>query len=126
MNGISALTGQPLDDQAHLRQSIGDILTTPIGTRTMRREYGSLVFELIDQPFNAVTRIRLFAATAQALMRWEPRIRLTNVAFAQGEGPGAFVVDLEGVRTDVPEPAAYTRLTLPLRLDGQRRTLLAA
>nr|VFK47168.1 MAG: hypothetical protein BECKTC1821D_GA0114238_104214 [Candidatus Kentron sp. TC] len=40
MAGMSAFTGKHFSDIAHLRQSITDILTTPIGSRVMRREYG--------------------------------------------------------------------------------------
>ena len=47
---MSRTTGQRLEPLAHLRQSIGDILSTPIGSRVMRREYGSLVPALIDKP----------------------------------------------------------------------------
>ena len=31
-----------------LAQSIADIITTPLGSRTMRRDYGCLLFELLD------------------------------------------------------------------------------
>lgn len=112
---MCAATGKAIEGEAHLRQSIADILTTPIGTRVMRRDYGSLLPELIDQPFNGSTRVVLYGATATALMRWEPRLRLTKVAISQGEEPGAFVLDLEGVRTDGAASSEYTRLTIPLR-----------
>jgi len=111
---MNAATGAPLEGTAHLVQSIADILSTPIGSRVMRRDYGSLLFELIDQPFNPATRIRMFAATAIALKRWEPRLRLTRVGVKQIE-PGSVEVDLEGERTDVPAPNSFTRLTVPLR-----------
>ena len=48
MIGMSAVTGKPLEGLDHLRQSIADILSTPIGTRVGRREYGSLLAELVD------------------------------------------------------------------------------
>lgn len=115
MRGVNAATGRALDAEAHLIQSIADILTTPIGSRVMRRDYGSLLPELIDQPFNGNTRMTLYGATATALMRWEPRIRLTRIELALGAEPGAFVLDLEGSRTDVAPSNEYTRLTLPLR-----------
>jgi phage protein D len=54
-------TGSALDELAHLRQSIEDILTTPIGSRVMRRAYGSQLFELIDQPLNDQTRLRAYS-----------------------------------------------------------------
>ena len=41
MNGINATTGAALSGMDHLRQSIRDILTTRVGTRVMRRAYGS-------------------------------------------------------------------------------------
>ncbi|WP_208531402.1 GPW/gp25 family protein, partial [Pseudomonas aeruginosa] len=67
---MNAHTGGAIDRLAHIRQSIVDILTTRIGTRVMRREYGSQLPELIDAPFNDTTRLQVYAATAMALMRW--------------------------------------------------------
>lgn len=116
MIGTDARTGRQLEGEAHLRQSIADILTTPVGTRVMRRDYGSVLPELIDQPFNGATRMRMYGATATALMRWEPRIRVTRIDLTPGTEPGQFVLDLECRRTDVAPASEYTRLTLPLRL----------
>lgn len=112
---MDARTGRAIDGVEHLRQSINDILTTPINSCVMRREYGSLIPELIDQPFNGATRMKLYGATATALMRWEPRIRLTRIELVAGAEPGAYTLDLEGRRTDVPPTNEYTRLTIPLR-----------
>lgn len=115
MIGMDAISGEFSSDLAHLRQSITDILTTPIGSRIQRREYGSLLPELIDQPFNDETRLRLYGATATALMRWEPRIRLSHIDLAHGGAAGAFVLDLKG---QLSAPGGATRLThmsVPLR-----------
>lgn len=95
MNGTSATDGKPLDGIAHLRQSIRDILTTPIGSRVMRREYGSRLFQLVDAPLNAETIVDLYAATAEAIATWEPRFRLTNVTVASADA-GAVELDLTG------------------------------
>ncbi|MBC3940939.1 GPW/gp25 family protein [Sphingomonas sp. DOAB1063] len=113
MNGMNARTGAPLDGVDHLTQSIADILSTPIGSRIARRDYGSLLPDLIDQAMNPAGRMRLLAATALALLRWEPRITLTNVALGQ-IGPASFALILDGKRTDVPALAARTRLSIPL------------
>lgn len=80
--GMSRNDGTLLTNDEHLRQSIHDILTTPLGTRLMRREYGSLLPFLIDSPANDATRLRLMAATATALIRWEPRIKVSKVTLA--------------------------------------------
>src|SRR5689334_3853401 len=67
MIGMDAATGKALDGNAHLAQSIGDILFTPLGSLIMRRDYGSMLFDLIDQPFNGATRLLIYASTALAL-----------------------------------------------------------
>ena len=60
---MSRNTGLSLSSEAdQIRQSIQDILTTPIGTRIMRREYGSLLPQLIDSPFNEITLLQLYAS----------------------------------------------------------------
>lgn len=95
MDGINATTGKRLGGVQHLRQSIRDILTTPIGSRVMRREYGSRLFQLIDAPMNRSTMLDLYAATAEALDRWEPRFKLTKVEAITAE-PGRIELDLTG------------------------------
>ena len=79
MNGINRFSGKSLTGLEHLRQSIIDIITTPIGTRVMRREYGSKVPELIDAPMNSSTIMYLYAAIAEALDKWEPRLLLKRI-----------------------------------------------
>lgn len=48
--GMNRATGAAIADLDHTRQSLSDILGTPIGSRVMRRDYGSLLSDLIDQP----------------------------------------------------------------------------
>jgi len=95
MQGVCANTGKPLAGYAHLHQSIRDILTTPIGSRVMRREYGSDVPDLIDAPMNDDTLIDMYAAVAVALDRWEPRFRLEQVFVTSAE-PGHWELVVEG------------------------------
>lgn len=82
MSGVDRTTARLMTPDAHLAQSIGDILSTPVGTRVMRREYGSDLPALIDAPINGETLIDVFQATAEALDRWEPRFRLRRVEVA--------------------------------------------
>lgn len=89
-------TGRRVTGIAHLKQSVADILTTPLGTRLERRTYGSLLPSLIDQPDNGATRLRCYSAIASALMKWEPRLRVTRVGITSGNQPGQASVDLEG------------------------------
>jgi hypothetical protein len=110
---MSRSTGRAIAEREHIRQSIADILTTPIGSRVMRREYGSLIPELIDQPLNGATTVRLYAATAAALLRWEPRVRLSRAQLSLGSAPGSAALDLDGSYVDSNEPFA---LSVPLRM----------
>lgn len=114
MIGMDARTGKAIEDTAHLAQSIADILTTPIGSRIERRDYGSLLPELIDQPFNQTTKLRLFGAAATALMRWEPRIQVTRLSIPQATTAGAVDLVLEG-RVNQGTGTTRTALTVPLR-----------
>jgi len=115
MNGMDRATGKPLSGDDHLRQSIGDILTTPLGSRVMRRDYGSLLFELVDRPLNAATRLLCVVAVAQALALWEPRISVNQVLVEADGAAGIGAITVIGTRTDQPAPNALTRLTIPLR-----------
>lgn len=82
VRGMSVQDGAPLDGVVHLAQSVRDILTTLIGSRVRRRDYGSRIFALIDQPFGEALRRAIAAATAEALQRWEPRFWLEAAADA--------------------------------------------
>ena len=115
MNGIDVNTGQALEGGAHLAQSIADILGTPLGSRIMRRDYGSLLFDLIDRPINAATRMLMHAATAIALRRWEPRLKLRKVNLSKGGADGSLTITIEGDRTDVPTANSRVTLSIPLR-----------
>ncbi|WP_366655358.1 GPW/gp25 family protein [Fodinicurvata sp. EGI_FJ10296] len=96
MQGMDAITGEPLAGTDHLAQSIRDILTTRVGTRVMRREYGSDLPRLVDAPLTPATVVDFYAATAKALRRWEPRLRLTRVQAVAGSRPGQVVLSLTG------------------------------
>lgn len=95
MLGINAQTGQSLSGIDHLRQSIADILATPLNTRVMRRDYGSRLPELIDHPMTPRLAVDLYAATAEALRRWEPRLKLTRARLIDTR-PGWVELALEG------------------------------
>lgn len=104
MSGMSSHTGRAMDSLAHIQQSVNDILTTPIGSRVMRREYGSLLPELIDQPLNGPTALRTYSATVVALMKWEPRIRVQQIARRVSTNrPGRFDLIITARRVDSGE-----------------------
>jgi phage baseplate assembly protein W len=112
MKGMNHTTGRALDGVAHLCQSIARILTTPRGSRIARRDFGADLQELVDAPMNQATRVRLFAATATALMRWEPRLKLTRVGLSiDTENPGRAAIQIEGMTT-ISREAVSTAVSL--------------
>ncbi|HDL7749403.1 TPA: GPW/gp25 family protein [Yersinia enterocolitica] len=105
--GMSRNTGRAITDADHISQSIADILITPVGSRVMRRTYGSLLSELIDQPQNPTLRLQIMAASYSAILRWEPRVKLTAITF-ETTLDGKMVVDITGTRTDSTAPLSLT------------------
>ena len=104
---MSRDTGKTVEGIEHLRQSIIDILTTPIGSRVMRRDYGSRLFELIDAPVNRETLVDYYAAVAEALDLWEPRIQLQQVDITSAKVEsielsitGKYLIDGQAVSLD--------------------------
>ena len=79
MIGMDRRTGLPISGVEHLRQSIEDILTTPLGSRLMRPEYGSTIRRFLDLPVSEGWKSAVQAEAARALKRWEPRLELTQV-----------------------------------------------
>lgn len=82
MKGMSNQNGGHLNDLDHLKQSIVDILTTPIGSRVVCRDYGSALFQLVDQPVNRELFPKIYAAVADALDKWEPRFKVEKIAIS--------------------------------------------
>lgn len=103
---FSRIDGQPITELEHIFQSMQVILTTPIGSRVMRRNFGSDLPRLIDQSLNPSTITAVYAAANEALATWEPRIEVI-----------ATRMDLERVKEGV------ARLTVIFRLTGETEIL---
>lgn len=96
MRGMNRFAGTALAGDRHIIQSIHDILTTPLGSRAMLRDYGSRIPELVDRPQNPLLDVELQAASAEALDRWEPRFKLTSVWLSGRSSTGRITIGLEG------------------------------
>ena len=94
MLGTATSTLEPLGGFAHVVQSIRDILTTPKGSRVLRRDYGSDVPALLDRPMNNDTLVDFYMAAAEAVDLWEPRVRVERVQFVAAAADGKTELDL--------------------------------
>ncbi|MCP5136035.1 MAG: GPW/gp25 family protein [Gammaproteobacteria bacterium] len=114
MIGTDAATGRALAGQDHLAQSIRDILTTPIGSQALARDYGSRLDDLLDAPLVPATIADAKAAILDALDRWEPRAQVLALRLAAAPGAaGRAVLDLYyRVLTDDGETVALEGVLL--------------
>ncbi|MCW2452342.1 UNVERIFIED_ORG: phage baseplate assembly protein W [Rahnella aquatilis] len=105
-----------LTDTDQLWNSVRDVLTTPLGSRVMRRDYGSLIPELLDEPQNEVTRLQCMSAAVIALTQWEPRVSLNGINISYSKD-GAVTAELVGIITETMQTAG-TALTIRSGIDG--------
>ncbi|MGK7622027.1 GPW/gp25 family protein, partial [Salmonella enterica] len=64
-------------------------------SRIARREYGSLLPALIDQPQNPALRLQIMSAVYVALNRWAPRLTLDSITINRNFH-GSMVDELTG------------------------------
>ncbi len=108
--GMNRNTGRAITDADHISQSVGDILRTPVGSRVMRRDYGSLLSAMIDQPQTPALELQIKVACYMAILKWEPRITLTTIT-TERQFDGKMIVNLTGQLKDTGESLS---LTLPV------------
>jgi len=95
--GIDAVSGRPLTNWDHVQQSIRVILTTPVGSRVMRRDFGSRLPDLIDAKMVERNILAIYSATAEAINRWEPRFRMRRGRVTEAGADGRISLEIFGV-----------------------------
>lgn len=103
---IDINNGAELERIGRLRTSIQTILTTPVGSMPMRRDYGSNIYTLIDKNITPTWLTSLYAEAAAAISRWEPDFVVTGFHPVMTT-PGQVTVHIYGIDT-----LSNTRLTL--------------
>lgn len=101
-----------LTEVEQIYQSVADILTTPIGSRVMRREYGSLLADLIDQPTSNALILKIYSAVYTALFIWEERINIESISVF-GMEQGSLTLELKAVLTGTDQ---QIDLNVPIKM----------
>lgn len=117
MTGLmNRVTGRgDLNDEAHLVQSINDIVTTPLGTRVTVRDYGCLLPYLTDKPINSTFILAAFGVIAEALAKWEPRFTVHVVSIDASQiAQGVIACDLTGLYKPLGRVIRLENITLVL------------
>lgn len=94
--GLNAEAGSPLSDWPHVEQSIRKILTTAIGSRVMRRTFGSDLPDLVDRKMTAANILKVYSAAALAILRWEPRFRMSAGRIVNADATGRLGIEIYG------------------------------
>lgn len=114
--GMDPDTGLTLTGLDHIRMSIRKILTTPVGSCVERREFGSLLPDMVDQPLNDVGILQAVAASAQAITKWETRIALKTLKLNQdADAPTTLTIEMDAAVVDSGDTVS---LQIPLSLGG--------
>ena len=98
---ISRHTGEEINELEHIFQSIEMILQTRIGSRVMRRDFGSRLPDLIDQPLNQSTLTAIYAAANEAISIWEPRVEVIQTQLDPTDAKEGIVRLRIAVQSDV-------------------------
>ena len=79
-----------------IQQSILIILGTARGERLMRPDFGSRLHELVFAPINASTKSLIVHYTTEALIQWEPRVKVLAVNVSDEKAhDGILLVNIE-------------------------------
>jgi len=80
---VSTVNGKlrTIDREDLVQQSIFIILSTPLGSRFMLPEFGCRIEELIFEQNDTVLESMLRLYIAQALEKWEKRVKFLDVSF---------------------------------------------
>lgn len=120
MYGMNRLTGKSLAGRDHLVQSLQVLLSTPLGSRVMRPDFGSELVDLVDSPITPLTQLQINKSIFNAVSRWEPRFKLRQVQSVSRDVDGELTftligsfegqeISIEGLRPLVPA----TPVTVP-------------
>lgn len=89
---------QWLSGMALVRQSIETILDTEPGERVMLPTFGCGLRQFLMAPNTVATRTTMAQEISDALVTWEPRIRVTGVTVSPGDDPSLVWVDVSYLR----------------------------
>lgn len=82
MSGFDRVTMLPIDNLAHTLQSVEVILSTGIGSRVMRRQFGGGVAELLGRAVKPSLMAIVQQVIGTAIDLWEPRLHVRRVSFS--------------------------------------------
>ncbi len=119
-HGMNANNGKRMTGIELLNQQVSKAIITPINSSILNRQFGSLTFDMIDQPGNHANLLRLYASCVEAIVRWVPTLIPTRIQPEKDSdvANGVFKIRITGITTvNVDNITAGTaiNLTIPFR-----------
>jgi phage baseplate assembly protein W len=104
MNYIGLKDGKltTVTETDHLIKSIKDILTTPVGSRVMRRSYGCNLFSYVGYPITPLIVAKIQTIISDALTTYEKRVKFDKVLIDASSSSiqfGKIALSIEGTWT---------------------------
>jgi phage baseplate assembly protein W len=97
-SGLSKTGADSSQEEAHVFDSIKQILGTPVGSRVMRRDFGSRLHEIPFEPQDESTVSLIKHFVADAIGKWEPRVEVVRVDIQEMDASTGKVLTLITVR----------------------------
>jgi phage baseplate assembly protein W len=105
-----------IDGEDNVAQSIQMILSTALGERQMRFDFGSALPQMIFAPITSSTLVEIEESARQALINWERRI-VVRSASAEVDPDVESKVNLT-ITYDIPRTNTRGNLVFPFYLQG--------
>jgi phage baseplate assembly protein W len=103
----------------HVKESIRQILGTPIGSRVMRRDFGSRLRQIVFEPNDSTLDTLIEHYVREAIERWEKRVIVGPVTVIHAERE-AGKVEI-GVQFRIIQTNVVGNLVYPFYLTGAAR-----
>jgi phage baseplate assembly protein W len=78
-----------------IQDAIWIVLSTALGERVMREDFGAGVNDYVFQSNSDLMRAQLAATVSAALAKWEPRIQLAGVTVQAGSEPSQVLIVID-------------------------------
>jgi phage baseplate assembly protein W len=105
-----------INGEDNVAQSIEMILSTALGERQMRFDFGSSLPQMIFAPITSSTLVEIEESARQALINWERRIVVKSVS-AEVDADVESKVNLT-ITYDIPRTNTRGNLVFPFYLQG--------
>lgn len=100
---INPITGDvpPARNESAVKKALINLIKTPAGTRPFNPEYGTRVYDYLFEPADTQTELLLNDNLAQAIERFEPRVKLVAIETTMQEN--GIEVKIEYYVVNVPD-----------------------